>query len=248
MSGAAVLLLQLPEMGQPLGDGWSLVLGIVPCMRGTASAVTAGTDGQHEEVTVLSLWSPRGVLRRELAGGLVSQRGMQLRMPEPCSRSGPFSCFREEAQRCEELPGHHGMGRAVGAAPSLQAADPLWQFLLPALAVPCCWKGSPTACTVAQHSLGMGCAAGAGCCRDVCPVGVLAERIRAAKWKTLAWKQGVTVGAWEWDCLAGSCSNHLLSLLVAGSRAGERATAVFDLSHLSLISFWFDSQSISNSR
>ena len=45
--------------------------------------------------------------------------------PEPCSRSGPFSCFREEAQRCEELSGHHGVGRAAGAAPSQQAADAL---------------------------------------------------------------------------------------------------------------------------
>lgn len=61
------------------------------------------------------------------------------------------------------------------------------------------------------------------------------------------WEVGVTVRMWGWGRLAGSHSNHLLSLLVAGSWPAVCVTAVFDLSHLLLISLWFDRQRISNS-
>lgn len=61
MAGQPVLRVLLPGLPIP---------GTVAGVRGPVPAVATGTDGQHEEVTTLSLWSPRGVLRTELAGGL----------------------------------------------------------------------------------------------------------------------------------------------------------------------------------
>lgn len=94
-------------------------------------------------------------------------------------------------------------------------------------------KGSPdAACTVGFAFPWLGCAVGSVRCREVCPVGVLAEGIRGGKQKTLGGKQGVALGTWGWGFLAGSHGSNLLFLLVAGSWTGERAMALFDLSHL----------------
>lgn len=102
--------------------------------------------------------------------------------------------FREEAQRCEELRGHHGVGRAAGAARRQQAADALSAvptagfgrspLLRRVHAMPPTWS--------ALRSLGAGCAAGAVRCREVCPFGVLAKGISVGKRKT-GWKVGDAV-------------------------------------------------------